>query len=66
MTHKKDAIEKAIKVREYHETNGLSRKDALKAAEITFMYALEEGLYPGYQSVNQRALNYIREQIDGI
>jgi len=61
---KRDAIVKAIKVREYHETYSLSRLAAWQASEITIMYALKEGLYPGYQSVNKRVLNYIQSEIE--
>ena len=60
MKHKQDAIDKAMKVVKLHSDNGLSFYDSVKSAIITIQYALDTGLYPGYLSVNKRAVNYLK------
>lgn len=60
MKHKKDAIELADEVVKLHVENGLSNEDAKKAAIVTFLYSVNTGLFPAYESVNQRAYNYLK------
>lgn len=63
MIHREDAIKKAEKICENHELAGLSKNDAIKAAVVTLTYAMSEGLYPAYLSINQRALNYLNDKL---
>lgn len=59
MTHKKDAIEKANDIVNKHINKGLSEKDAKLASIVTIETMLLVGIYPGYQSLYQRVLNYL-------
>jgi hypothetical protein len=51
---------KAHDVIDLHEANGLWGIDAINAAIVTLDYALKTGLYPGYEPINQKALNYLK------
>lgn len=59
MTHKKDAIKKATEIIDSHLKNGLSENDAKLASIVTVETILSVGIYPAWQSLYQRVLNYL-------
>lgn len=59
MFHHEDAIKKSEElIQEYMDT-GFIRKDAIKACITGIKIMLRIGIYPGYQSLYQRTLNYL-------
>jgi len=60
MNHREDAIKRANSIIELHTNGGLSLEDAKKASIITVETMLGVGVYPGYQSLYQRVLNYLK------
>ncbi len=66
MKHKKDAIEMAERVQSMHRTILKSEIEVHHASCVTLRFALETGLYPGYESEVKRALNYLKSSEDTI
>lgn len=63
MTHKKDAIKKATEIIDSHLKNDLSESDAKLASIVTVETMLSVGIYPAWQSLYQRVLNYLTSLI---
>ena len=59
---KQQAIDLAIKIVKKHRIN-LNNIESIEAARVSLDIALNTfGVYPGYQSVAQRALNYLNDE----
>lgn len=63
MKHKPDAIDKANELIDLYTNMDLSYIDCVKASIIAIELMQEVGIYPGYQSLYQRTLNYFTEHL---
>ncbi len=59
MNHKEDAIKKAEEIIQLHKENNLETDDSINASITSVTLLLKVGVYPGYESLYRRTLNYL-------
>ena len=59
MKHREDAIKKAKEIINKHQEKGLSETEAKLASIVTVETMLSVAVYPAWQSLYQRVLNYL-------